>query len=165
MYNNTFGYNPYYQQPRYPIGVPQPMDYNNTQNGTQIGTQPVPNMQNNVMPNRTFLNGKSVDSIDVVKATEIPLDGSISYFPLTDGSAIITKKLGQNGTSEIEVFKPVVDENKNTTVKENNTISDELLKKLDKLDNNNILSDLLEEMKNLKDELKSLKPKSKVKES
>lgn len=52
------------------------------------------------------LQGKSVESLDVVKATEIPLDGSISYFPLTDGTAIITKQLQADGTSKIVIYKP-----------------------------------------------------------
>lgn len=59
--------------------------------------------------NRNILQGRSVDSIDVVKAIEVPLDGSISYYPLTDGTAILTKKLQQDGTSKIIIFKPVED--------------------------------------------------------
>ena len=54
----------------------------------------------------TTLLGKAVESIDVVKATDIPLDGSISYFPLTDGSAIVSKQLQNDGTSKIIVYKP-----------------------------------------------------------
>ena len=57
------------------------------------------------------LQGKIVDNVDVVKATDIPLDGSISYFPLTDGTAIVTKKLQQDGTSKIIVYKPTEDKN------------------------------------------------------
>ena len=60
------------------------------------------------------LFGKVVDSADVVKVTDIPLDGSTSYFPLTDGSAILTKKLQLDGTSKITVYKPVVEEEKPT---------------------------------------------------
>lgn len=52
------------------------------------------------------LQGKSVESLDVVRAMDIPLDGSISYFPLTDGSAIITKQLQQDGTSKTIIYKP-----------------------------------------------------------
>lgn len=49
------------------------------------------------MPNMRFnnLQGKSIDNLEVVKAMDIPLDGSISYFPLVDGSAIVTKQLQQ----------------------------------------------------------------------
>lgn len=53
------------------------------------------------------LQGKSIDNLEVVKAMDIPLDGSISYFPLVDGSAIVTKQLQQDGTSKITIFKPI----------------------------------------------------------
>lgn len=61
------------------------------------------------MPNMRFnsLQGKSIDNLEVVKAMDIPLDGSISYFPLVDGSAIVTKQLQQDGTSKITIFKPI----------------------------------------------------------
>ena len=100
MYNN-YGYNPYYQQ----------------QNGQQSGQQPMmttyqPPIQ---MTKPTTLLGKAVESIDVVKATDIPLDGSISYFPLTDNSAIITKQLLDNGSSKITIFKPVKEQNEDVT--------------------------------------------------
>ena len=76
-YNNTFnnqrGYYPYYG------------NNINEQNRT-IPIQPMPIQNTNI-----GLLGKLVDSVDVVKAIDIPLDGSISYFPLTNGTAIITK--------------------------------------------------------------------------
>lgn len=57
--------------------------------------------------NNYNLQGKSIDNLEVVKAMDIPLDGSISYFPLTDGSAIVTKQLQQDGTSKIVIYKPI----------------------------------------------------------
>lgn len=78
-----------------------PYQYYAPQNYNQQNMQPQVNFQ----PKN--LQGKQVDNIDVVKATEIPFDGSISYFPLTDGSAILTKQLMQDGTSRISVYKPV----------------------------------------------------------
>ena len=53
------------------------------------------------------IQGRIVDNVDVVKATEIALDGSVNYFPLADGSAIVTKQLQMDGTSRIVVYKPV----------------------------------------------------------
>lgn len=53
------------------------------------------------------LQGKSIDNLEVVKAMDIPLDGSVSYFPLVDGSAIVTKQLQQDGTSKITIYKPI----------------------------------------------------------
>lgn len=66
-----------------------------------------PQTNNFVQQQPVGLQGKSVDSIDVVKAMDIPLDGSISYFPLTDGTAIVTKQLQMDGTSKTIIYKPV----------------------------------------------------------
>ena len=65
--------------------------------------------QQTAVPNMRFnnLQGKSIDNLEVVKAMDIPLDGSISYFPLVDGSAIVTKQLQQDGTSKITIYKPI----------------------------------------------------------
>lgn len=92
------------------------------------------------------LQGKSVDSMDVVKAMDIPLDGSISYFPLVDGSAIITKQLQQDGTSKTVIFKPV-----NTTEPQVKYVTAEELKaEISKLDNSKELTELKEELKTLR---------------
>ena len=63
---------------------------------------------------------------------DIPLDGSISYFPLIDGSAIITKQVQNDGTSKIMIYKPTEEEsNKFATIdfvkKEINELKEELL--------------------------------------
>lgn len=95
MYNNYGGmYYPQYIQPMRNI---QPQE-----NYQQNYGQPINYQHNNLQQG---LQGKSVESVDVVKAIDIPLDGSISYFPLTDGSAIITKQLQQDGTSKMIVYK------------------------------------------------------------
>jgi hypothetical protein len=109
------------------------------------------------------LQGKSVDSIDVVKAMDINLDGSISYFPLTDGSAIVTKQLQMDGTSKTVVYEPVKEENKEQP-KAN--INEELMNKI-KQDNislkegmdsiKNQIEDLSENFEKLFDEMKSIK--------
>ena len=67
-------------------------------------------MQQQPIINNIGLQGKSVDSIDVVKAMDINLDGSVSYFPLTDGSAIVTKQLQMDGTSKTVIYKPIKEE-------------------------------------------------------
>ena len=94
--------NPYFaQQQRFQ----QPMINQPTQPQPYIPTiQPI--------NNPTSLLGKAVESVDVVKAMDIPFDGSISYFPLTDGSAIITKQLQIDGTSKMVVYKPIQEDKK-----------------------------------------------------
>lgn len=60
---------------------------------------------------------KIVDSIEVVKATDIPMDGNMYYFPKADGTEIFGKQWLQNGTTRILTFKPVLDEEPNTLSK------------------------------------------------
>lgn len=141
MYNN-YGYNPYYQQQQRMQGIEQQPMMPTYQQPMQL-TKP------------SGLLGKSVDNIDVVKATDIPLDGSISYFPLTDGSAIVSKQLQMDGTSKIVIYKPVKensdDSKKFVTFEE---MQSELAK-IDILD----LEDLKDEIKEIKKQLKEFKSK------
>lgn len=95
------------------------------------------------------LSGKLVDSIDVVKAMDISLDGSINYFPLTDNSAIVTKQLQTDGTCKIVVYKPV--DNKTTEVKY--VTQEDVDKAIKKID----LSDIKDEIDALKKQIKKLK--------
>lgn len=147
MYGNQFNpfNNPYYGQQ--PINRPQPVEMS-------IPQQNIPTMALN---RQNGLLGKSVDSIDVVKAIDIPLDGSISYFPIADGSAIVTKQLQQDGTSRIIIYKPM--QNKDTP--KYVTIED-LEKKLENLDFEEV-EDLKTELENMKKEMKELKAKFKLK--
>ena len=143
MYNQ---YNPYmnrfYGQQQ--TNMPQPMEMPTAQ-------QTIPQMA------RNRLNGKQVDSIEVVKATDISLDGSVNYFPLIDGSAIITKQLMKDGTSKITIYEPKVEKEsiKYATI-------DDIDKKIENLDFSEI-DDLKEEINDLKKELKELKNKLKTK--
>lgn len=147
MYGNQFNpfNNPYYGQQ--PINRPQPVEMS-------IPQQNIPTMALN---RQNGLLGKSVDNIEVVKAIDIPLDGSISYFPIADGSAIVTKQLQQDGTSRIIVYKPM--QNKDTP--KYVTIED-LEKKLENLDFEEV-EDLKTELENIKKEMKELKAKFKLK--
>ena len=147
MYGNQYNpfNNPYYGQQ--PINRPQPVEMS-------IPQQNIPTMALN---RQNGLLGKSVDNIEVVKAIDIPLDGSISYFPIADGSAIVTKQLQQDGTSRIIVYKPM--QNKDTP--KYVTIED-LEKKLENLDFEEV-EDLKTELENIKKEMKELKAKFKSK--
>jgi hypothetical protein len=50
--------------------------------------------------------GKVVDSVDVVKATDIPMDGNVYYFPTADGSAVFGKQWTMDGKTRILTYKP-----------------------------------------------------------
>lgn len=101
-------FNQFYGQPVQPIQPVQQMPKipNMEQQYPQY-TQPQQIYKSNI-----GLQGKSVDSIEVVKAMDIPLDGSISYFPIADGTAIVTKQLQQDGSSKTIVYKPIHEKEK-----------------------------------------------------
>lgn len=137
--------NPYFaqQQQRFQQMVNQP-------------TQPQPYIPT-IQPinNPTSLLGKAVESVDVVKAMDIPFDGSISYFPLTDGSAIITKQLQTDGTSKMVVYKPA-HEDKKDAVKF--ATLDDIQDAINDLDLSDI-QDLRDDIKEIKKQLKEFKTK------
>lgn len=54
--------------------------------------------------------GKVVESMDVLKTIEIPMDGNMYYFPKADGTAIFGKRWESNGTTSILTFKPSLDD-------------------------------------------------------
>lgn len=151
--NNYYpNYNQFYgqmqmpkMQPTQPVQPVQPMQtmeqYQPQQIYKQIGLQ-----------------GKSVDSIDVVKAMDIPLDFSISYFPLTDGSAIVTKQLQTDGTSKTVVYKPI--EDKEITNVPKYITKEDLDKEIKKVDNSSIKDDiktLKRKIEDLSEDLKDIK--------
>lgn len=150
MYNN-YGYNPYFSNQKFPQ-----MEQMTTPNYNQQYQQP---MQ---MQKISGLLGKSVDNIDVVKAMDIPLDGSISYFPLTDGSAIVSKQLQSDGTSKIVVYKPSNEEKKEQI---KYATFEDIQKAINEIDFNDIqeIQDIIDEFKELRKEIKDLKGKIKAK--
>ena len=126
---------PYYQNPLVQPYNYQPM-YQNMQQPMQ---QPIQKVQ----PTEQFprLQGKSVDSVDVVKAMDIPLDGSISYFPLTDGTAIVSKQLQQDGTSKTVIYKPMEEKDIAEELPKYITI-DEFNAAISKINNNEFKDDI-----------------------
>lgn len=151
----------------------EPYNYNNIYNPytnpylnyNQQTQQQIPISRQNQYRPQNSLQGKVVDSLDVVKATDIPYDGSVSYFPLTDGTAIITKQLQQDGTSKVVIYKPMIEneENKNKYITEN-----DLEKQLKDMDSKFITGDDLKDqlknvnskdIKDLKEDVKTLKRK------
>lgn len=82
-------------------------------------------LQQPIVPTQTPVSnqmsalGKMVDSIDVVKATDIPMDGNAYYFPKADGTEVYCKQWLQNGTTRILTFKPVFDDNTNNLSSDN----------------------------------------------
>lgn len=141
MYNN----NNYYQPPRN-LGVP-----NYQQPIYQQPIYQVPISQ----PTSSGLQGKVVDSIETAKNQDIQLDGSISYFALTDGTAVVSKQLQADGTSKTTIYRPINEEQ--VELPKYATL-DDIKKEIEKIDLSEI-DDLKEEIRDLKKDLKNLKKK------
>lgn len=82
---------------------------------TQLQQMQVPqqNISNMQMP---MLGGKIVDSLEAVKATDIPIDGNMYYFPKADGSEVYSKRWLPNGTTQILTYKAVLDNDMSNSV-------------------------------------------------
>lgn len=145
MYNNN-----YYQSPK---GMMMP----NNSMYQQPMYQPMYQMSTSQSNNGGLL-GKMVDSIEVVKSLDIPLDGSTSFFPIADGSSIVTKQLQNDGTSKITIYKPIEEEKESV----NYITQEELDKSLRSIDLSE-LDDLKEELKELRRDFKEIQKKIKSK--
>lgn len=140
MYNNN-----YYQPPRN-LGI-----QTNYQQPIYQPMYQVPISQ----PTSSGLQGKIVDSIETAKNQDIQLDGSISYFALTDGTAIVSKQLQADGTSKTTIYRPVSEEQ--AELPKYATL-DDIKKEINNIDLSDI-DDLKEEIRDLKKQLKDLKKK------
>ena len=62
--------------------------------------------------------GKIVESVDIVKVTDIPMDGNMYYFPKADGTEIYGKQFGMDGKTRILTFKPLLEDDINNSSSE-----------------------------------------------
>ena len=141
MFESYSPYNPYGQYNPY---------HNYNQSSQQIQRQQSQQMYK--PQNMVSLQGKVVDSLDVVKATDIPYDGSVSYFPLTDGTAIITKQLQQDGTSKMVIYKPI---SQNEEVKPKYITENDFKEQIKDINSKDI-KDIKEDIKTLKRRLEDI---------
>ena len=98
MSNNWMNYNPYYpygqvQQPY----MPNPMNMNQA---VQY-QQPIANTVN-----RTSISGHMISNPNEITPQEVPMDGSISLFPMQDGSAVYGKSWDSSGQIKTVRYVP-----------------------------------------------------------
>lgn len=79
--------------------------------------QPLQSTQMSVTNQPMAVSGKIVDSVEVVKATDVPMDGNMYYFPKADGTEIFGKRWLANGQTQILTFKPIIEDK---TIKSSN---------------------------------------------
>ena len=151
MQYQNLNYYPQYQQPYNPY-IMQRME--NLQQFQQAIQQPmVPTSMSGANQFNPF--GKIVESIDVVKVTDIPMDGNMYYFPQADGQAIYGKKFLPNGQTQILAFKPSLES-------EPNNVSIEIEKsKFDTL--NEFLVGIQNEVRTLSDKIDKISKPTRAK--
>lgn len=113
----------------------------------------IPPIQQQMYRQALGLQGKTIDNLDAVKSADIPLDGSISYFALADGSVIATKQLMQDGTSKIKIYKPV---NEEPNQEQPKYVTESDLKAQIKDFNSKDIKDIKEELKSLKRQVEDI---------
>lgn len=99
--------------------------------------------------------GKIVESMDIVKVTDIPMDGNTYYFPKADGTEIYSKQFMPNGQTRILTFKPLLESEPN-----NLPLEEEKLK-FDTF--NAILEGIQEDIKTLTDKVDKISKPTRAK--
>lgn len=74
---------------------------------------------------QSMINGKVVDSVEVAKAMEVPL-GGYGVFPKADLSEVYIKTWNGNGTTSVTIFRPIVEEKKESIEDQLNHLREEL---------------------------------------
>ena len=100
-----------YQMPQVNSYVPQYQSY-------QPAYNPMQNIQRFQQPQQTDqmqqgIFGKVVQSQDSIVANDVPMNGSVAFFPKSDLSEIYAKQWSADGTISTMVFKPVQNDNPN----------------------------------------------------
>lgn len=146
----------------------QPQQFNpymqRMENLQQYQTMQSP-LQSNVstqMPGTAFNPfGKIVESVDVVKVTDIPMDGNLYFFPQADGQAIYGKKFLANGQTQILTYKPVFEDNTSISSNESKKTKFDALEHFTEVFQDKI-ADINDKMDKIEKYLKPTKTKKEV---
>ena len=141
-----------YQNPNYMMYQPQQFNpYLQRMENLQQFQQAL-----NPAPQNQYMSiGKVVESMDIVKVTDIPMDGNTYYFPKADGTEIYSKQFMPNGQTRILTFKPVLEG------EPNNLPLDEEKLKFDTF--NAILEGIQEDIKTLTDKVDKISKPTRAK--
>lgn len=88
--------NPYQQYQQYQPMIPQQMP----QMAQQAQQMQTPQM-------RTGITGRTVKSVEEIAPSEVPMDGTVAFFPAQDGSKIFAKGWNTDGTISTIEYAPI----------------------------------------------------------
>lgn len=100
-----------------PYQIPQVNNYMPQYQSYQQAYNPMQNIQRFQQPQQEQMQqgifGKVVQSQDSIVANDVPMNGSVAFFPKSDLSEIYAKQWSADGTISTMVFKPLQNDNPN----------------------------------------------------
>lgn len=114
----------------------QPVMYpiNNNMYNQPVTSMPPQNSQPQPQPvQRFYLPGREVQPGEKIMANEVPGDGTISIFPLSDRSKILVKAINENGTIDTTTYVRVTDDSE-TVSTQTNDILPSILERLENIE-------------------------------
>lgn len=111
--------NPYQPQmmtytPSYNAYPYNPMQRFQEQQLPQQPVQQIPQQQN--LQIQTGINGRMVAAVEQIAANDVPMDGSVAFFPKQDLTEIYAKQWGADGSIKTVVYKPYTEPKDNQAV-------------------------------------------------
>lgn len=119
-----------YQQMTYPQFNSTYMERMNYTPPYQQNLQPVQQQNVPVQSQQPIgIAGRTVQSVEQITANEVPMDGSLAFFPRQDMAEIYAKQWNADGTIKTVIYRPVIDDAVNSQGNNQNqqiTISDDV---------------------------------------
>lgn len=119
-----------YQQISYPQFNSPYMERMNYTQQYQQNLQPVQQQSVPVQTQQPMgIAGRTVQSVEQITANEVPMDGSLAFFPRQDMAEIYAKQWNADGTIKTVIYRPVMDNAVNSQGNNQNqqiTISDDV---------------------------------------
>lgn len=116
--------NPYQQQMTYTPGYNaypyNPMQRFQEQQLPQQPVQQVPQQQN--LQIQAGINGRMVAAVEQIAANDVPMDGSVAFFPKQDLTEIYAKQWGADGSIKTVVYKPYTEPKNNQGINNSENI-------------------------------------------
>ena len=117
MINNPYQTTPMMNNNYMPMQNPYADRMNFLQNYQQSLQQQPMQMNQQPMPQQIAgINGRIVQAVENINANEVPMDGSMAFFPKQDMSEIYVKGWNADGTIKTIVYKPYTAPKDNQTV-------------------------------------------------
>lgn len=101
--NNPYQAVPMMNNNYMPMQNPYADRMNFLQNYQQSLQQPMPQQT-------TGINGRVVQAVENINANEVPMDGSMAFFPKQDLTEIYAKSWNADGTIRTLIFKPILND-------------------------------------------------------